>query len=171
MNPMDKEVNNLIMREIGLESSSNNCIVDQDTGMAIVFGGMNVVPPGYYGGRNAIEFDPHNNKKLMNALFGHFLNKYEDESDVGVSTYYDVDAGDSKSILQVKLDDHTCISSKPYLRSSLRCIDIMSQLNGDGSPDLEKYDVAETRDIVKRKKGTSNGRKNSTKSKTARNSK
>lgn len=170
MDSMDKEVNKIIMQELGLEPSSNNCMIDQDTGMAIIFRGMNVTAPGTYGGRNSIEFDPHNNKKLMNALFGHFLNKYEYESDVSVSTYFDVDVGNNKSVLQVRMDDDTCISSKPYLRSSLRCIDIISQLNGEEAPDLSQYDIAETFDTVRRKRGTANG-KNSSKSKTTRNRK
>ena len=167
MNKNDVEINNMIMREIGLETDSNNRIVDQDTGMAIHIKGMTVTAPGT-AGYNTIEFDPHNNKKLMNALFGYFLDKVSDESDVEVRTYYNVEDGSNKSHLECVLGDNTKITSKSYLRDSLKCMDIMSQLNGGEAPNLDKYDVVAPEVTVKRRKPTNGNKSNS---KTAKNSK
>ena len=68
------------------------------------------------------------------------------------------------------LDDNTRITSKSYLRDSLRCVDIMSQLNGGESPDLSKYDVEKPKPtVINKRRATSNGNKSD--SKTRKNSK
>jgi len=168
MNPSDVEINNLIMREIGLEVDSAHRIVDQDTGMAMKFRGMNIMAPGAYCGRNAIEFDPHNNKKMMNLLFGYFVEKHSEESDVYVSTFYSVDKGNDKGSVECRMSDQTTIVSKPYTRDSLKYADIITQLNGGESPDLKQYDTV--RETTVKRKGNNSG-KNKSNPKTAKNSK
>lgn len=169
MDKNDIEINSLIMREIGLETDSMRRIVDQDTGICINIKGKTVVAPGYTR-NNTVEFDPHNNRNLMKGLFGYFLDKLSDESDIGVRAYFNVDDGDNKSHMECILDDNTRIVSKPYLRDSLRCVDIMSQLNGGESPDLSKYDVEKPKPtVINKRRATSNGNKSD--SKTRKNSK
>lgn len=170
MNQKDIEINNLIMQEIGLEVGIGNRIIDQDTGNVLTFKGMNVIAPGHYGGHNSIEFDPYNNKKMMSNLFGYFLNKHSEESDIDVLTYYNVDTDNgSRSYIECKLSDNSKLTSKPYTRESLRCTDIIVQLNGGSSPDLWCYDTT-NEDPIKRKRSTNNG-KNKSNSKTRKNSK
>ena len=169
MNNIDLEVNKLLMREMGLEVGNGQRIIDQDTGMSMKFKGMDIVAPGHYGGNGSIEFDPHNNKRMMATLFGYFLEKHSDESDVDVLTYYNVDKCGDKSSIQCKMSDQSVITSKPYLRESLKCADIIIQLNGGDSPNLEKYDIKPEQSTVK-KRGTISG-KNKSNSKTRENSK
>ena len=169
MNEMDLEVNRLLMREMGLEVGNGQRIIDQDTGISMKFKGMDIVAPGHYGGNGSIEFDPHNNRRMMSTLFGYFLEKHSDESDVDVLTYYNIDGDNNKSSIQCKMSDHSLITSKPYLRDSLKCADIIIQLNGGASPNLEKYDIEPQPTTVKRRGATSG--KNKSNTKTAKNSK
>ena len=143
MNELDMEINDTIMREIGLEPDSKNRICDQDTGAKIQINGMSVVKAGCYGGKNSMEFDPHNNRKLMNDLFGYFLNKYEDETGESIMSYYNVDDVKGKNKIEVKLDDETTITSHSYKRDSLKYADIIMQMNGENKNniDLSKYDT------------------------------
>lgn len=167
MNQTDLSINNLIMNEIGLEVSTSNRIVDQDTGMTMTFGGKEIIAPGAYGGYNTVEFDPYNNKRMMNRLFGYFLEKHADESDVGVMTYYSVDKGD-KSSIECRMTDQSVISSKPYIRDSLKCADIIIQLNGGEAPDFSEYDTVTETTV---KKGSKTNAGNKSNSKAAKNSK
>ena len=166
MNKKDLEINNLIMQEIGLEIGIGNKIVDQDTGAALAFKGMSVIAPGTYS-HNAIEFDPHNNKKMMSNLFGYFLDKHSEESDVDVLAYYNVDAENNKSSIECKLSDQTKITSKAYTRDSLKYADIIIQLNGGTAPDFDQYDIEKPTTV--RKKRSTNA-KNKSNTKTAKNS-
>ena len=169
MDQIDIEVNNLIMREMGLEVGRGNRIVDQDTGMPVLIRGMNLTAPGCYTGNNSMEFDPHNNKRLMNLLFGYFLNKHSEESDVDVLTYYNVDSG-NKSYIECKMSDNSTITSRAYSRDSLKYTDIITQLNGDESPNLSMYDC-EKQNTVKNKRSSSTNEKNKSNTKAAKNSK
>lgn len=157
MNINDKEINTLIMQEIGLEVGPRQRVYDQDTGAAIRINGMDIVAPGCNGGRQAVEFDPYNNRKMMGQLFSHFLEKYAEETDVDCQTFYNVDSGTNGKV-QCRLSDNTILTSKPYQRDSLKYMDIIMQLNGDASPDLEKYDVLPDKETVKKpqKRGSKN---------------
>ena len=154
MNDFDKEINLKIMQELGLEPNRHRQVIDQDSGMAIVINGMPVMAPGYYGGRNSIEFDPYNNKKMMSQLFGHFLEKYADENGVSVSAFYNIDSKDNSGKVECKFSDNQVVTSRPYCRDTLKYVDIVMQLNGDQERNLEKYDIVEKKPTVKpRKKG------------------
>lgn len=155
MNDFDKEINLKIMQELGLEPNRHKQLIDQDSGMAITINGMPVMAPGYYGGRNSIEFDPYNNKKMMSQLFGHFLEKYADENDVSVSAFYNIDGKDTLGRVECKFTDNQTITSGAYSRDTLKYVDIVMQLNGEPECDLSKYDVVEKKTAVKsaKKKG------------------
>jgi hypothetical protein len=166
----DLEINTLIMREMGLEIGPKERIFDQDTGVAIKINGMDVVAPGCYGGRQSVEFDPHNNKKMMSQLFQYFLSKHSEETDVDVMTYYNVDNGPKGSV-ECKLSNNETITSASYMKDSLKYTDIMIQLNGDNPPDLSKYDVApESKNVRRKNTRSGSNAKNKSNSKTAKNS-
>lgn len=150
MTDIEREINMLIMQEIGLEIRNDQKLYDQDTGDAIKVNGMDVMAPGCYGGRHAIEFDPYNNRKMMGQMFGYFLDKYSDETGVDALSYYNVDSGEDGRV-ECKMSDNELISSKPYTRDSLKYTDIIMQLNGGGT-DLSKYDIPQTKETVKRKR-------------------
>lgn len=170
MNKIDLEINNTIMREIGLEVGLDKRIVDQDTGVGLSFKGMDVVAPGSYCGRNSIEFDPYNNKKMMNLLFGYFLDKYSDESDNSVAVSYSVNGEDkNKAAIECRMADMSKIRSGEYMRESLRCTDIIMQLNGEENPDLHKYDLPKENETIKKR--VKSNAANKSNRKTATNSK
>ena len=150
MTEMEKEINTIIMQEIGLEVGKNNIICDQDTGDALKINGMDIVAPGCYGGKQSIEFDPYNNRKMMGQLFGHFLGKYSDETGVDVLSYYNVDSGVDMKV-ECRMSNDSIVSSKSYGRDSLKYTDIIMQLNG-GEADLSKYDIPQTKETIRRKK-------------------
>ena len=169
MNTNDLEINNLIMREIGLEIGPRQRIFDQDTGVEIKINGMDVMAPGCYGGRQSIEFDPHNNKKMMNHLFGYFLEKRAEETDVDVLTYYNVD---KENRVECKLSNNETIVSGSYVKDSLKYADIIIQLNGDTPPDLSKYDaqtVTQNQTIKRKTTRSVSNAKNKSNSKAAKN--
>lgn len=149
MTEMDREINNIIMQEIGLEVGENNKIYDQDTGDAIKINGLNVVAPGCYTGRQSIEFDPYNNRKMMTQMFGYFLDKNSEETGIDAISYYNIEESGKAGKVECKMSDNTVITSKEYLRDSLKYTDIIAQLNG-GELDLSKFDVPQSNDIVKR---------------------
>lgn len=164
MNQLDTEINNIIMQELGLEVGIGNRIVDQDTGDAIRFRGKDVVAPGFFNGRS-IEFDPVNNGRMMNSLFGKFLENHSEESDVYVSTFYSIE---ESNCVECRMSDQSSIRSRSYDRDSLKYADIMIQLNGGRSSDLSRYDKVPKPTTIK-KRGNGNGNKSNPK--TARNCK
>lgn len=159
MHQKDLEINRLIMQEIGLDISQDHRVIDQDRGIMLEFNGKTVVAPGAYGGPNTIEFDPFNNKKMMNRFFGYFLEKHAEEEETSVMTYYNIDGEDpEKSAIECKMSDMSKIRSGEYLRDSLKCTDIIMRLNGDPNPDLAKFDTPQERPTVRG--GRKNGRNN-----------
>ena len=90
MDNKDIQINRIIMEEIGLDVGEYNRIIDQDTGLEISMKGQHIVAPGSYCGHNAIEFDPYNNRKMMNQFFSYFIKKVSVESENEVLTYYNI---------------------------------------------------------------------------------
>lgn len=154
MNNMEKEINTIIMREIGLEVGSCDRIYDQDTGAEIRINGMNVIQPSGYCGQQDIGFDPYNNRKMMNYLFSYFTQKHADETGVEVTAFYNVGSGPDTCI-ECRLSNNEVIRSRPYVRDSLKYTDLIMQLNGDQSEDLSEYDKLPDKKSVKpvRKRG------------------
>lgn len=141
MNASDKEINTIIMQEIGLEIGENNRIYDQDTGVKITINNMDVIAPGNHCDKQSIEFDPHNNRKLMSQLFGYFLDKHSEETDIDILAYYNVDDG-KNGYIECRMSNNELISSKSYQRDSLKYTDIIMRLNGETNTDeLEKFDT------------------------------
>ncbi len=158
----EKEINNIIMQEIGLEIGQASKIIDQDTGMALKINGADVVAPGCFRGRQSIEFNPYNNRRMMNSLFGYFLEKHSDETGVEVVTFYDVPSYEpSKGSIKCVLNDNTTIQSGDYMRDGLKYADIIVQLNGGEANSLQDYDSPIEKDIIKKpsRGGTRCGKK------------
>ena len=149
MNEFDKEVNTLIMREVGLEVGPGGKICDQDTGMPIRINGKEVVAPGGYVVKSAIEFDPYNNRKQMGQIFNYFINKQYEEGGKEVLTYYSKDDTPDGGKIECKLEDNTTITSAQYTRDTLKYADIIMRLNGENNPDLSQYDIPMVKETVK----------------------
>ena len=149
MNDFDKEVNTLIMREVGFEVGPGRRIYDQDSGMPIKINGMEVVAPGSYSNRQFVEFDPYNNRRLMGHVFNYYINKQYEESGREVLTYYNKDDTPAGGKVECRLDDNTIITSNQYTRDTLKYVDIMMRLNGEENPNLEQYDVPMIKETVK----------------------
>lgn len=154
-----KDVNKIIMDEIGLEVTRHGLIRDQDTGSNISINSHPLVAPNM-GGRGKLEFDPYNDRKMMVALFNHFLTKVEEDEDKSVVVYYDVNSEkENKGRVECKMSDNTIIASKDYQRDSLKYLDIIMQMNGEKSPDLREFDVPQQKEAVKRRTTTTKGTK------------
>lgn len=151
------KINTIIMQQAGLEVNDDGTIIDQDTGIGLSINGNPIVKGART--KHSIEFDPYNNRKLMNQLFAYFLNKRSEEGELGVSSYYNVD-GDSKTgAIECRMEDNQYIRSDFYKRDSLKLADIMMRLNGDDDAldSLKEFDVplvVEPKSTVKGKKGT-----------------
>lgn len=160
MTEIEMRANNLIMQEIGLEVGQASKIYDQDTGLAIRINGSDVVAPGCFRGRQTVEFDPYNNRKMMSQLFGYFLEKHAEETSQDVVTFYDMPTDGDKGSIKCVLDDNSTIQSGKYIRDSLRYADIIVQLNGGKINSLQEFDTPIKAESVKAPKGgIKNGRK------------
>lgn len=162
---MINEVNNIIMQEIGLEIGQAYKMIDQDTGIALKINGADVVAPGHFRGRQTIEFDPYNNRKMMNSLFGYFLEKHEDETGVGVVTFYDIPSDEpDKGSIKCVLNDNTTIQSGNYMRDGLKYADLIVQLNGGEANSFQDYDSPVEKETIKKpSRGGARGGKRSKK--------
>lgn len=152
MESNDREINKLIMREIGLEIGPENRITDQDTGLQIKLEGIDLVAPGCYDGPQTIEFDPYNNRKMMVQLFSYFADKQRNETGIGILGFYNGSNTNNNS-LSCRLTNDRIIESKPYRKESLKYTDLIMKINNDGEEvdDLSKYDIIPTNKSIKRK--------------------
>lgn len=130
------------MEEIGLEPSSKNQIVDQDTRNVLKFNGKFLVPPGSAIDKATTVFDPVRNVKLMNQMFGYYAKKLEDEEDNRINVFYSVETDKTagKGYLEIKGDDNSVIRSKEYMNDCLKYADAILQLSGEDDVDLTEYD-------------------------------
>lgn len=167
---LDYKLNMKLMQELGLEEGERRRVIDQDTGEICALGSKEIVTPGSQGGKNAIEFNPISNPKMMNKLFGEFVDKLYDEgsiesSCVSYGTYYD--KYNNKNTARAIFDDGSVITSAPYKNESLCLIDITLQINGENDINLKEYDELDRRKAAtmkapkptmkKRLKGDNNG--------------
>lgn len=151
MTELDREINTIIMNEVGLEIGDDNIVRDQDNGSPIQCNERYITPPGVDGGYGTVEFDPHNNRKLMNSIFGYFLDKYSEETGIEASAFYNK-RKDNGECIECKMSDNTVITSQPYKKDSLKYTDIIIQLNGGQCGDeLKKYDITENATIKSKK--------------------
>ena len=135
----DKELSDILMREIGLDVDSNQCIIDQDTGMPLEYNGKKIV---YEGNRSktSIPFDPLNNTKMMSHLFSYYTEKVAEEDGRYFNMYYQVKDSDTKSHLEaLDASSGTVLKSEPYTNDTLKYADLIFKINGV-EMDLTKKD-------------------------------
>ena len=142
MDKKDMELNMKLMTEMGLEEGDRRRVYDQDTGAICKLGQKEIVTPGAQGGKNAVEFDLIGNPRLMNKLFGDFVDKLTDaeelDSDV-VSFSTQIDQSTKKNQARVVFEDGTTMESKPFDNETLCYADIIFKLGGEDK-DLSEYD-------------------------------
>jgi len=148
------EFGDLTLKEIGLDIDEDSHIVDEESGMPILVKGKYL--KYNYGAvtrttKDEINYDPLNNPKLMNFLFGYYSNKLEDEGLRGVDICVNTAGPGDKQILKVKTGDDT-LESNPYHNESVRIMDIICQINESGE-DVSKFDF-KSEPVVKKPKTT-----------------
>jgi hypothetical protein len=145
MEDLDKKINNLLMEEMGLEEGDRRRVYDQDSGIQYQFKGKDLVSPGAKGGKTAIEFDPINNSKMMNLMFGGFVDKLEDEESIPpVASYCTVPDGD-KIRAKILFSDKSVVQSNPYKNETVCYADLVFRLNGEEDVNLDEYDFDRTK--------------------------
>lgn len=135
------EFGDLTLREIGLDVNEDNHIVDEETGMPILMKGKFLKynhGPAKRVTRDEINYDPLNNSKLMNMLFGYYSDKLESEGSRGIDMCASAITPNGKQVLKVKTGDDS-IQSNPYYNESVRLMDVICKLNDSGE-DVSKYD-------------------------------
>lgn len=131
----------LTLKEIGLDVDEDNHIIDEETGMPITAKGKFLK---FNCGavsrttRDEINYDPLNNPKLMNFLFGYYSSKLEAEGSRGVDICYTTNGPEDKQILNIKTGDDA-LESEPYYNESVRIMDVICKLN-DSDTDVSIYD-------------------------------
>ena len=131
----------LTLKEIGLDVDEDNHIVDEETGMPITAKGKFLkfnCGAANRTTRDEINYDPLNNPKLMNFLFGYYSSKLEAEGSRGVDICYTTSGPEDKQILNVKTGDDS-LESNPYYNESVRIMDVICKLN-DSDTDVSVYD-------------------------------
>ena len=131
----------LTLREIGLDIDQDNHIIDEESGMPIMMKGKFLkynYGPVKRTTREEINYDPLNNPKLMNLLFGYYSSKLEAEGNSGIDIYASSIASEDKQVLKVKTGGDT-LGSAPYHSESVRIMDIICQINESGE-DVSEFD-------------------------------
>lgn len=169
MTELDRKINLMIMEELGLEEGDKKRVIDQDTGAICAYKGKEILFPGIEPmNKQTIEFDPINNSRMMNCLFGQFIEKLEDEGSINpVSAFY-VAQDKDKNVAVITMhesEEISTIESDPYRNDTVALADLMLRLNGEQDVDLSEYD------IDRRKKPASVKSKKVTKKKTVKRSK
>ena len=143
MTDLDKTINLRLMEEMGLEEGERRRVIDQDTGALYQMKGKDVVSPGSQGGKSAIEFDPINNTRMMNFMFGNFIDKLVEEESIPPVTGYHITNHDKerKVMASITFEDNTSLSSDYYMNETTAYADLVLRLNGDNNPDVRQYDI------------------------------
>ena len=123
-------------------------LYDQDYGTMLTFDNNYIKVPlteqEIYAGRNEIVFDPAHNYKLINMLFGLYLDKCKnsDDGDIlgGFVAFYSEDDPERKQRVVVKTIERGEISSRWYWNIYLAFFDCIFRIN-EYDVDLSNFDV------------------------------
>ena len=148
MEEKDIAINERLMNEFGLEQGFRRRVYDHETGEQCMIRGKEIVAPGAIPGKNAVEFDPINNTRMMNFFFGSYIQAMEEEDLLGgsVMSYSVIPSkapGKIKAVLKINPDDGSPIkeiSSKPYKNETSCMADLVCRINGDDEVDMTPYD-------------------------------
>lgn len=157
MDNKDIEINTRLMGEFGLEQGTRRRIYDHETGDIRLMKGKEIVAPGAIPGKNALEFDPINNARMMNFFFGSYIQAMEEDDLLGgsVMSYSVIPSktpGKIKAVLKINPEDGTPIkeiSSKPYKNETSCMADLVCRINGDSTVDMSEYDIDRRRPLQK----------------------
>lgn len=137
-----------LIREMGLDITDNNIVIDQDFKNVLYFNNRVLKYNYMVSIRNQIDinteiyFDPLNNKSLMNFLFVYYLRKLSILDNYHVSAYYTVDSmvDYNKKAIETK-NGLNVIRSNYYYKDTLRYIDMILRLSGEPIINLSQYDT------------------------------
>lgn len=148
MTEKDIMINERLMNEFGLESGFRRRIYDHETGEQYTIRGKEIVVPGAIPGKNAVEFDPINNTRMMNFFFGSYMNILSEQGilDGDVLSYSTIPSnvpGKIKAVVKINPYDGDMIreiSSKPYNNETSCYADLVCRINGDNDVDMTEFD-------------------------------
>ncbi len=137
-----------LFNEMGFGLRSNGYLYDQDTDNFLTYDNLYIKASlngqEIYAGNNEVIFDPAHNYKLINTLFGYFLDKCQQSEDgdilQGFRAYYTEDDINKKQRVVVKTVGRGEISSKWYWGIYLSFIDCIFAINGY-DVDLSNFDI------------------------------
>lgn len=138
-----------LFNEMGFSvKSPEGYLYDQDYGTLLTFDNAYIKVPlsdqEIYSGRNEIVFDPAHNYRLVNMLFGLFLDKCKNSEDgdllEGFVAFYSEDDEDRKQRVVVKTIGRGEISSNWYWNIYLSFFDCVFRINGY-TVDLSNFDI------------------------------
>lgn len=141
---MHDDLNKVIVDVIGLTTTEQCRVVDQDTGEQLIYkdktmrySSTNSVPCT----KQDVIFDPASNKGQMGALFDHFTHKIADEEDIYVKMSYEkVDPETDKSALIYEVNGEK-VTTNYYNNDSLKYVEAIERLNGAENLEyLKQYD-------------------------------
>lgn len=129
-------------------NAQSGYLYDQDTGNYLTYENsyikVSMNGQQIYAGRNEIVFEPEKNYKLIDRLFGYFLDKCKNDEDgdilQGLVAYYTEDDQDRKQKLSVKTLGRGEISSRFYWNVYLAFIEVIFAINGY-AVDLSNFDI------------------------------
>ena len=141
--------------EIGLSINNEQYIYDQDTGIVLTYKDKrikysfnNIV----YGGSNDIVFDPSTNYDLIVKLFGYYIEKENQDNDIGYIAHFTEPEETGKVfvaenerfrqrlVIKTKSGD---IATQYYYNLYLSYIEAIFIISGNTEYDLSNFDVLE----------------------------
>lgn len=141
-----QELNNFVLREVGLDLDHQYNVVDQDTGVQLQINGKLIK---YYFGTDTNPDSNVNGDKildavrdsyLMNFLVAYYIEKVkEEEPDLYIYSYHSInDRYSPKTALEFK--GSLNVRTRFYLNDCLKFIEGLYRLTG-GDIDLTEYDI------------------------------
>lgn len=149
MTELDRAINTRLMEEFNLEPGARERIYDRETGELVTIKGKELSPPGVTPGKYATEFDPINSIRMMNHMFGTYVNMLQQqgviEGDViSYGTMPSAVRGKVKAVMKVRPYDGdgglTYITSKAYSNETSAYADLVCKINGE-EVDMTPYDI------------------------------
>lgn len=149
MDDKDFEINNRLLNEFSLEIGDRRRVYDRESGDIRTMKGKEIVGPGCIPGSRCVEFDPINNTRMMNFLFGGYVSALEQDDLLGgdVLSYHTIASntpGKIRAVLKINPSDGGPIKeikSASYKNETSCYADLVCRINGDEDTDMTKYDI------------------------------
>ena len=140
------DFNEMMMREIGLETNNFN-IVDQDTGCNINYEGKQLIAPKCTYSKNQQILDLYNDSKMMHQMFTYFTDKLYNQGEIpDYNSIYNIDNKNGKGKIELKSDTEKIVSGE-YLREECKYADLILRINGETNPEniLKPFDIPKSK--------------------------